>query len=259
MPSRHQTNAQHEFCCPFTGGKHAADDEPKIAGRFGIVEADIITLKKGQEHSDDFVSRGFDTVYSKIDAIAKEFKSQIAEVIRDRSQGVIPQITILLTIASIFAAAVYMYMSGQTAVISQQLATQSAVTTQQITAITTSISEIKVDFRATLAVVDQKLAAMQSRTDERTKAIDEKISLTAQLQQKAFDAAYANKDEIAAWRLQHIKENAYAQGRLDAGAEHARDDIKIIEERQHANTGKISELDWIRQPGMKDKLDGKKP
>ena len=277
-----------EAICPLLEEMHGVNAaEPKTAGRFSIVEADVNSLKKGQEHLENFVSKGFETVYGKIDNVARDFKSQISEVIHERSQGLIPQITVLLTIAGIFAGAVYMYMNGQTAVLSQQLTTQSAVTTQQISGIIASVAEIKsgivgdlktvndrlyqsqfdkgqssqniIDFRARLKDVDDKqlaaAAALSLRIEERTKAIDEKISLGTAMQQKVNDAAYINKEDYASWRMQHVKENAYAQGLLDAKVDNLIDDTKTVEERQYINTGKISELDWLRTLGQKAKIE----
>jgi hypothetical protein len=149
---------------------------------------------------------------------------------------------------------VYAYLQGQTGVFTQQMGSMSVDIHESKTNAASALRDVNdrlyasqfdkgqlsqtiTDFRARLKEVDEKqltaTTALSLRIDERAKSIDDKITLAGQLQQKANDAAYISRDEMASWRLAHVKENAYSQGLVDAKIDALTGEVKTLEERQY--------------------------
>jgi len=280
-----------------TPAEHSEFNKDSVEGRFGHLETEVTNLKHGQESLERQMGDGFRAVFARFDSISTS-----------KAAGLLPQLALGITMAGLFAAMIYVYLGGQTAMFGQQMISMSNEIRDTKAAAVSSLRDVNdrmfsnqfekgefkqtiVDFRARLLELSDKLQKQTESAvvlvEQRTKAIDEKIKLSFDMQQKVNDAAYANKEELSTWRLGYVKDNAYSKGLSDAKidgltgttktleerqyahrvghldrleVDSLREQQRLVEERQYMNTGKISELDWLRAPGQKDRLDGtKKP
>lgn len=110
-----------------------------------------------------------------------------------RTSSMLPQIVALLAMASLFAGAVYMYMSGQSGQLNQQMAAQTTLFAQQINAQNAAITRTDTTATNNLQEVNKRLFESQhekGRADERTAQLEKafmKFASDYELRHKDLD------------------------------------------------------------------------
>jgi hypothetical protein len=182
--------------CPFhdvVSPKPQPGDSGLLSQRIADVEREVgevaqavrdmtRTWTDAQRSSED----KFTAIFSKLDqnnvdaihrteALGNTLATDIKNVNASRMSSVTPQILALISMGGLFAGAVYMYMSGQSATLNQQLSAQSTLFSQQLATQSAAISHIEVVAVKDLRDVNNRLFDSQEakgHADERTTQLE---------------------------------------------------------------------------------------
>lgn len=197
--------------CPFADYTKTDKGGGSIEGRFSRLETEVSSLAHGQEALERSVADGFKEVFRRIESIGTT-----------RSLSTVPWIMVGFAVLGLIATVGYQSINGVATGVtkSESNLALSNARELQYREDKGQLTQTIVDFRARLLEIDdkakQQAVAVMDRLSDRVKATDEKMNLLFTQQQRTNDTVQENQAKYELWRLNHVKELAYSQGRNDA-------------------------------------------